>query len=386
MKILLFDFGAYTLPDIEACFRKKNIEYRLVTYHFGNKNEDDFFIYRFQRFLEEESYDAVFSVNFFPLVAECCYKKAIKYISWSYDNPLNVVEIEKTLGYETNYVFLFDRVQVERYQRAGFHNVYHMPLAVNTNRLDQIRMTKEEQSRYRAQVGFVGKLYDSPLQEYMALMDDYLKGYLEAVCQSQFNLYGCYLVDDLLSDAVIEQINQGFLTRNPDTKFRMTREALSYACAAQVTRRERVTLLALLSARHDVKIYSREDNEMLSKAHFMGSVGYLREMPKVFKASDINLNINLKISQSGMPLRVLDILGAGGFLLSSYQPEVAEYFDDGQEVVLYQSIEDAVEKAQFYLANDVIRKKIAENGYRKVKEHFSYENQIEKIWKIAKMS
>ena len=42
----------------------------------------------------------------------------------------------------------------------------------------------------------------------------------------------------------------------------------------------------------------------------------------------------------------MDILGAGGFLLSNYQPELAEYFEDGKEVVMYHSRADLVEKVQ----------------------------------------
>ena len=57
-------------------------------------------------------------------------------------------------------------------------------------------------------------------------------------------------------------------------------------------------------------------------------------MPLIFRESKINLNITLRSITSGMPLRALDIMGAGGFLLSNYQQELAENYIDGEELVL----------------------------------------------------
>lgn len=386
MKLLIFEWGAYTQPDINACFDRCHIDYRIVSYHFENKNEDAFFSHRFPAFLKEDAYDAVFSVNYFPLVAEACYQNRIKYLSWSYDNPLNVPDIEATLGLPTNYVFLFDKIQVNSYAKKGFRNVYHLPLAVNTDRLDKIRLTKSERSLFQSEISFVGKLYRSPLEEYMAAMDDYCKGYIDSICETQFKLYGCYLIDNAITDSLLERINGHYRELKADTRFRLSKEALSYACAAQITRKERLLLLSLLSAHYQVKLYSREQNEILKQVQYMGSARYLSDMPKVFKASAVNLNITLKILQTGMPLRTLDILGAGGFLLSNYQEELAENFINEEEVVLYESIEDAYAKADFYLKHEDLRQRIARSGYEKAKQFFSYEVQLSKLFKQAGLS
>lgn len=383
MKLLIFEWGAYTQPDINACFDACHIDYRIVSYHFHNKNEDSFFMHHFPKFLREDHYDAVFSVNYFPLVAQACFDNQMKYLSWSYDNPLNVERIEETLGYPTNYVFLFDKIQVKGYRDKGFTNVFHLPLAVNTKRLDSIRLTDKEAAFYQSEISFVGKLYPSDLGEFMAGMDDYCKGFIDSVCDAQLKLYGCYLIDQVLSDEFLARINNHYLSIAPDTAFRLSKEALSYAMAAQVTRKERLLLLSLLSSHHQVKLYSREQNNLLSKVQYMGSTRYFHDMPKVFKASRINLNITLKILQAGMPLRTLDILGSGGFLLSNYQEELAENFENQSEIVMYDSIEDAFAKAEFYLKNEELRSQIAKNGHAKAAEQFSYEKQLEKLFKQA---
>ncbi len=383
MKILIFEWGSYTQPDINACFDKCHINYRIVSYYFENKNKDTFFSHRFAKFLEEDAYDAVFSVNYFPLVAQACVEHSIKYLSWSYDNPLDVQNIEETLGFPTNYVFLFDKKQVESYLKKGVQNVFHLPLTVNPDRLDSITLTGQELSFYQSELSFVGKLYRSPLSAYRSVMDDYCKGYIDSVCETQLKLYGCYLIDDLLTDELLNRINAHCRSLEPDTEFYLSKEALSYACAAQVTRKERLLLLSLLSAHHRLKLYSREQNAPLKNVEYMGTCNYLSEMPKVFKASDINLNITLKILQTGIPLRALDILGCGGFLLSNYQEELAENFENEKEIVLYESIEDAYAKADFYLRHPDLRKQIAQNGHKKAAEQFNYKTQLTKIFEEA---
>lgn len=387
MKLLIFEWaaGTYTYRDITETFDRMGISYRTVSYQFEDKNVDEFFVSRFSRVLDEDTYDAVFSVNYFPLVAICCNDRSIKYISWSYDNPLDVPDIEKTLGFSVNHVFLFDRIQTETYRNKGFSNVHHMPLATNGIRLDRIKLTNREAELYAADMSFVGKMYDSMFDEYRSLMNDYCRGYIDAIVKAQSGVYGYYFVDEMLTDQVLDEINAHFKKLDANTEFMLPREALSYAIAARITRNERLVILNVLARRMNINHYSWSRCELLQNVNYMGSADYYDQMPKIFKASKINLNITLKILQSGIPLRVMDILGAGGFLLTNYQPEIAEYFIDGQDVVMYESIEDAIEKAVYYINNDEKRSNIARNGHNKASELFSYDKQLKCILESAGM-
>jgi len=112
---------------------------------------------------------------------------------------------------------------------------------------------------------------------------------------------------------------------------------------------------------------------------FRGYVDYYSQMPNVFAESKINLNISLKTIRTGIPLRVLDVLGCGGFLISNYQEEIAEYFKIGEECEVYESLEDLVAKAEFYLQNEDVREKVALAGLERVKRDFTFEDRIKKI-------
>ena len=384
MRLLIFEWagGTFTYPDIIEYFNNKGIGYNTVSYNFRNINEDEFFEYRFGKELNK-GFDAVFSVNFFPLVAKCCNKAGIKYVSWSYDNPLDIPQIEKTLGLPVNHVFMFDRIQVKKYRDLGFDNVNHMPLAVNCRRLDAVKLSGKDIDDYGADVSFVGRMYESMYSKFAQYMDEYCKGYIDAVIAAQSKVYGYYMVDDMLNEGIMKHINEYFKELDPDTDFFLSKEALSFAMGSEITRRERIIILNILSKRYKLNLYSWDYNELLGNVNYRGTCDYITQMPKIFKASKVNLNINLRISQSGIPQRVLDILGCGAFLISNYQPEIDENFVNGEEVVMYDSVEDACEKAIYYIENVNERERIAKNGYAKVRELFSYEKQLGEILRIS---
>ena len=133
------------------------------------------------------------------------------------------------------------------------------------------------------------------------------------------------------------------------------------------------------------KLYTGSDTKSIPAldARNMGRVDYHTQMPLVFAASRINLNISLRSIHSGIPLRVLDIMACGGFVLSNWQPELAEYFTEGEELALFKSKEECMDKITYYLAHEDERKEIAAAGKRKVQELFSYEKGLERLFGVS---
>lgn len=382
MKILLYDMGAYTQNDIMDALHNMGISYRNILYKLHDLSEDVYFEKRIKELLEKEKFQAVFSVNYYPLLARICRDFSIPYLSWSYDSPIQIKDMEETLGYETNYVFFFDRAECEKYQRKGYRNIYHLPLAVNTRRLDAIRITEKDTQKYGTQISMVGQLYNSAMELYLMALQDYGKGYLSGVMEIQLKLYGGYILEDVITKEILEQIKTGFI-RAGMKEFHFTKEMLVLEMAKHITSMERTLLLQVLSEEYQVDLYGPDKGGQLDGVIWRGSAGYFDEMPKVFKLSDINLNVSLKCIQSGIPLRALDILGCQGFLMSNYQPELAEHFVHGEEVVMYTSLEEAAEKCQYYLEHEKERKEIAKRGYQKVKEAFRYEDRLRFMFQEA---
>lgn len=383
MRLLVYLWNDYLNYDLREICTRKGIDFTCLQWQFQNRDYDEAFFTWFDREIDSKTYDALISINYFPVLAEICKKKHLKYIAWCYDNPLNVRNIENTLAYETNYVFVFDRVQWSKYVSQGFSTVYHMPLGVNAGRVSRIRATAADYKCYGAEAAFVGNLYESKLLELLQPLEDYTKGYLKALMDAQQKLYGCYLFDEFITDEYVGGINQQYQDKAPGTEFQVSKEALSFAMASEVTRRERIILLNLMGKRYQTKFYSYDKSGLVRNVEYAGSLDYVTQMPLAFQCAKINLNPTLRIIQTGIPLRAFDIMGSGGFLLSNWQEELAEYYVDGQDMVLYESVEDAVEKAGFYIRNDAAREKIIASGRRKTLEEHSLERIIEEMLKIA---
>lgn len=385
MKLLIYQWSAYLEQDVFSIVQEKGIAYNAFSWKFADKNQDEEFINWFHREITVRNYDALLSINYWPLLSQVCQEQGVRYIAWCYDNPLNVVRIEETLGNPVNHVFVFDRVQYFKYKSMGFGTVEHLPLGVNRKRMEALTVSKAERQKYTAEVALVGKLYESQLPEIMAPLSDYTKGFLEALMKAQSGITGSYLLDDCICGALIRDIMRQYLEKEPNTQVRMSKEALSYAMASEVTRRDRIILLSLCGKRFDTRLYSYQNSDIIKNVKTYPAVDYYTEMPKVFACSKINLNPSLRIIQTGIPLRAFDVMGAGGFLLSNHQEELMELFENEKEMVVYESMEDAVDKAAFYLKHGEIREKIALNGRKKTLEEYSLQNRLEKILTVSKI-
>lgn len=97
----------------------------------------------------------------------------------------------------------------------------------------------------------------------------------------------------------------------------------------------------------------------------------------------------INIGHSGWPhidgyfsARNYRILGAGGFLLANHSKNIEEFFIPNKEIVLYDSINDCIDKIRYYLKNDNERIEIAINGQERVLKEYKFSDSIQKIIKI----
>ena len=132
-------------------------------------------------------------------------------------------------------------------------------------------------------------------------------------------------------------------------------------------------------------LFTRSDATPLKNVIVHEGVQTLTEMPLIFNRSRINLNMTIKSIQTGLPLRIFDIMGCGGFCMTNYQEEITDMFDIGQDIECYGSMEELIDKCAYYLEHEDVRARIAENGYRKVSEAHTYKKRIMEILRKGAM-
>ena len=300
-------------------------------------------------------------------------KTGNKYLCWIYDSPF-VRVYKKNAGNPCNYIFVFDKVIYQDLVNKGIDTVYYMPLGVNVNRLAMIRETDMEKKKYAADVSFVGSLYDEKHNLYQRLkekLNPYTCGYLEGIMNAQKEIYGYNILEQSIPEDILNTMYEALPYEiEPDSYATRSYIYANYFLCRKITEMERKEMLTLVSEKYTTKLYTFNQDATVGKCKNMGPVDYIFEMPKVFRSSKINLNITLKSIQSGIPLRAMDILGAGGFLLTNFQEDFLEFFEPEQDFVYYSSKEELMDKVDYYLRHDEERFKIATSGYEKVcKEH-----------------
>lgn len=382
MNILLYKWNVFNQKDIKCAIEK--IGHTVIEYAESEESKKEKLS---AELLENiKNADAAFSVNYFPRVSDACKVAGKKYISWTVDSPLIAMH-HKSVFNSCNYIFIFDKFNYMQFKQLGVENAYYMPLAVDTKRLDGLIHNAESDGlkRYKSDISFVGSLYHK--NSYDSIKDklsDYLKGYFDAAILAQFDLYGENLFDRMLTVDILEKLSESVEFKKDDDSFSDLKLVFETTFLGyKLAQMERIAYLNRLAKNFNVDLYTDRPDERLQRVNLKGSVSYMDDMPKVFNQSRINLNFTIRNIRTGIPLRVWDILGAGGFLISNYQPELLSFFENGKDIVIYESVDDLVEKAGYYLSHDEERMRIAESGYNKVKKYHSYDIRIQEIFKIC---
>lgn len=359
-------------PGMERGLKELGIEYETFYYQFKDWEKDDVFLEVFEEQIKEKNYSCVLSVNFSPLISNVCEEYGLPYVAWVYDAPLHIRNLEP-LKNSCNRLYFFDRGEAEEYKKMGA-DARHLPLAVDTE-VFHLKVSNEQKTKYSTEVALVGKLYKTEYQYFTSPLNQYLKGYLEGIVNAQMKLYGGYFLPELITEELLAKLNREYAKTASDG-FQMGYRELEYMLACETTFRERYLVLSLLSSHFQVDLYSSEMDDRLDKVHFKGYADYYTQMPLIFSQSKINLNMSLKIIRTGIPLRVIDIMGCGGFVLTNFQEEIPEYFSVGEDCIVYESIEDLYLKAKYYLYHEEERKRIAQSGYARVKRDFTFRDRL----------
>ena len=353
------------------------------------RNDPDF-EERFFNDLRKYRPDFVFSFNFLPVISKVCNKEGIIYVSWIYDNP-EIFLYNYNMKNPCNIVLMFDSKQYMEFMEGGIKNVHYLPLAASTKRLDSIIPTGTDKKKYSADISFVGSLYTERKQYYEEIapkLDPYTLGYIDGIINSQLQVDGVNFVEECLTPDITQKIQKASnIYPYPDSIETIEYLYANYIINRQITIIERKELLTLIGAHHPLKLYTYKQNNSFSPkgVHNMGPANYFTEMPLVFKLSKINLNITLRSIQHAIPLRVFDILGSGGFLLSNFQRDLQYHFVPGEDFVYYESRKDLLDKIDYYLVNENERMDIARNAHRKIKEQHTFNVRVKEIIDLFKV-
>lgn len=380
-KALVYRWKAYNQRDVEEALQNAGIELTVFDLAYKSMDEDDVFEEKVVRLLREDSFDFVFSINYFTILSNACERVGMPYISWLCDSRLLTMHNNSVFN-ACNRIFVFDRVDYAEFRRLGA-KVFYLPLAANVARMDRVRSGETR----TAEISFVGSMY-AKKNEYdkcKGELTPYLQGYFDAALRAQTDVYGEDVIGELLTDDIVLKLGACLSFEKAKESFSSLPLAFAVThLGFKLANIERTKLLTLLSGHFPVALYSDAPLSDAAGIDYRGTVDYWTQMPKVFYNSRINLNVTMRNIRTGLPLRMFDIMGCEGFLLTNYQAEIASLFEQGRDLVVYESFDDCLKKAGYYLEHEDERCTIAENGYRKICAHHTYDHRIAEMFEILK--
>ncbi len=335
----------------------------------------------------------VFSINYFPYISIVCQGMGIKYVSISVTCPM--VEIyNTTIRNSCNRVFLFDYEQYLSVKDENPEGIFYLPLGAGVSRMDAaigeleaceskiegdcFERGKDDgggriQGRYLYDVSFVGSLYNEkdPFLELELPETDIARFEMLISEQMEMTASGQDFLEKSITPEDVEKIKTGAKDFYPsDLSVRNIDDfvAVNNYLSPHMTYLERVKILNFL-AEGGVKVdlFTKSDTRELQGVTCHGGVESLKGMPQVFYQSRINLNPSTRSIKTGIPQRVWDVLGSGGFLITNNQKETSDFFEIGKHLVVYESLDELCELIHYYLEHDEEREAIASAGYDLVK-------------------
>ncbi|GHU44031.1 hypothetical protein FACS1894111_10640 [Clostridia bacterium] len=387
MKILFLDSPSFGKQDMIDAFVEVGLSCDLFFHKDYKERHSDPFDTAFDRAIEQDRYAFVFSFNYTPILSACCNRHDVKYVSYIYDSPL-VALYSCTLINPCNYVFLFDKSWYLEFTNAGIKTVYYMPLAANPKRLLAIPASHELQKKIDGEIAFIGSLYNEEhnFLDRMKDLPEFTKGYLDGIMLAQQKIYGYFFLEELLEEQaqiLSDMKNSLFYEPMSDGAETLSYVYANYFLARKISSNERISLLSKLSKKFPLKLYTHKKPPELPHAIYMGSVEPYDVMPLIFRYSRINLNITLRSIKTGIPMRGMDILGAGGFLLTNFQEDFQDSFLPEDDFVYYQSEEDCSNKIAYYLSHEKERAQIAANGLGKTMEGHTFVHRAREMLAIV---
>ena len=107
------------------------------------------------------------------------------------------------------------------------------------------------------------------------------------------------------------------------------------------------------------------------------------EAASLYRSARICLNLNHNHSKvDGINQRMLEIIASGGFQICDYREGFSNIFEDKKEIVYFYDSKEIPGLVDFYLKNELERKKIIQAGMKKVLSEHSFDSRAREVLRI----
>ncbi len=264
-------------------------------------------------------------------------------------------------------LFSFEKNDLPDLRKFGFEHVFYMPAGSPLQ--PDADFFNPEFSYLQDRISFVGNTFLDAQERW------FLPRYPELYEQLDFDKWNAQ-----------KQTLVDFIIKAQVTQFSSEADLFHYAgyVAGRSTMENRIELLKQIP--NPVVFGDRHWPELGLNAEIHPPVHPAETAPKIFKASQINLNISSTQLHTSVNQRVFDVPLAGGFLLTDWRESLAELFDPEKELTVYHSVDELREKIDYFQKHDLERNKIITRAARRIEKEHLLEHRIQKMLEQMKQT
>ena len=124
------------------------------------------------------------------------------------------------------------------------------------------------------------------------------------------------------------------------------------------------------------KPYKHQINNLFIHKHPLFNENYALAIA----SSKITLTFLSKINEDLHTSRSFEIPACGGFMIAERTSEHTTLFEENKEAVYFSSNNELLEKINYYLNNEIVRKEIINNALKRSKSSgYSYDDMADKL-------
>lgn len=327
--------------------------------------------------------ERVITVNYDEDVAAACDDLAIPLAVWEVDPNTDRTptppDASKT---ESIRVFTLQDSHVSQLREAGFANVEHLPLGVNTEMRYPIRSDGEIG---HVSVAFVGSSLIDRATRFRRLFLQLHASFdccgqetfeetetrLETILRAERADYTTYVTGNLVDKEFAEFLEAARRSGTPDDPRKWVAEI--------VASQKRIAYISAL-ADEGIHVWGDEGWKGIQATHtgltYRGIADPGKEVTQVYGSADINVDVNRIYQPDVIPLRVFDVLACGGFMIAEHSNALAEQFKIGEELVAYQTLGELEEMVRHYAKHPDEAARIAAAGLKAVQTRHTMRDRL----------
>ncbi|MDX9702838.1 MAG: glycosyltransferase [Candidatus Auribacterota bacterium] len=348
----------YIMQDVIAALH--HIGHKVRLFHLDDSN----FIPQLQKELRTHRPDFIIMLDAIGLMPQLFEDEKIPYISWFFDNPFNWLTKKHVSPYY--HIFVWDKTYVDDLKKMGFKHVYYLPLGANES------VFYPQPSGRQCDISFVGsslwKLPDLPFENKSKQI--FIELISKLLCKTP------WIPIWKLIDTIAQQYGTSFTLDDPERRHEFELFVQNYS--RTIYRKQIIQAILPFNP----WLYGDPDwNNIIAQngGVYKGRINNRIDLPALYSDTAVNINITVPQLRNSFSHRAFEIPACGGFLLSDYRPAAEEFFKLDSEIVCFKTVGELQEKTTYYLKHSAERKRIADNGRKRVLSEHTYTHRLKNM-------